>query len=100
MSEPVIANQVDGDPRWLELARQNADALEAAARVPDTVHQGRAYYGYRHYRCVDQYAPGCESGQVRWVLDHTRDTSAQAWPQHLQSAMALRLSPDRQKRSN
>ena len=90
----LALHDADGDPRWLDLARRNADALEAAVREPD------GGYAYRHYRCVDQYAPGCESGLVRWVADHTRDTSAQAWPQHLQAAMALRLWPDRTARGD
>ena len=77
------------------MARQNADALETAVRVVDSVQPDRHYHAYRHYRCVDQFAPGCESGTVRWVVDKTRDTSAQAWSQHLQAALALRLSPDR-----
>ena len=63
----------DGDARWLELARTNADALAAALGEPD------GGYANRHYRCVDRSAPGCETGQVPWVVDRTRDTAAQAW---------------------
>jgi hypothetical protein len=73
----------DGDSRWLELARVNANALAATLREPD------GSYAYRHYRCVDRSAPGCESGQVSWARDHSRDTAAQAWMQHLQTAIAL-----------
>jgi hypothetical protein len=79
----------DGNERWLDMARRNADALAAAAREAD------GGYAYRHYRCVDRSAPGCESGQVRWVVDRTRDTSAQAWHQHLDAAIAARLLPGR-----
>ncbi len=74
----------DHDPRWLELARANADALVAAVREPD------GGYGYRYYRCVDRSAPGCESGEAVWVEDPTRDTAAQAWMQHLQTAIGRR----------
>jgi hypothetical protein len=75
---------VDRDPRWLELARANADALTAAVGQRDGGH------AYRYYRCVDRSAPGCESGQVSWVVDRTRDTAAQAWMQHLETAIAQR----------
>ena len=79
--------RVDADPRWLDLARDNAEALMVALRRP------AGGYAYRHYRCVDTYAPGCESGQVRWVVDYTFDTSAQAWLQHLQAAIGTLLWP-------
>jgi hypothetical protein len=72
----------DGDERWLQMAQRNADALAASMREAD------GGYAYRGYRCVDQVAPGCESGTVTWAVDHTRDTSAQAWMQHLQAALA------------
>jgi Fe-S cluster biogenesis protein NfuA len=78
----------EGDPRWLDLARRNADALA------DALHEGDGSYAYRHYRCVDVFAPGCESGLVRSVVDHTLDTSAQAWPQHLQALLGTVLWPD------
>jgi len=73
---------VDGDVGWLELARGNVQALESKLREPDDG------YAYRVYRCVDRLAKGCESGSVPQVVDHTRDTSAQAWVQHLQAALA------------
>ena len=76
----------DGDPRWLDLARANADALTAALGEPD------GGYAYRYYRCVDRDAPGCESGQVSQVRDRTRDTAAQAWMQHFQAAIAQRCA--------
>jgi hypothetical protein len=78
---------VDQDPTWLELASQNVQAFEARLREAD---HG---FAYRTYRCVDRIAKGCESGQVQQVVDHTRDTAAQAWVQHLQSALAERLPP-------
>jgi hypothetical protein len=74
----------DRDPRWLDLARANADALTAALGESD------GGYAYRYYRCVDRSAAGCESGQVVWVEDRTRDTAAQAWMQHLQTAIGQR----------
>jgi hypothetical protein len=72
----------DGDPHWLRLAQRNAEALAARMREPE------GGYAYREYRCIDRVAPGCETGDVVWVVDHTLDTSAQAWVQHLQAALA------------
>jgi len=72
----------EGDPAWLELARSSADRLDTRLREAD------GGFAYRAYRCVDRVARGCESGQVSQVVDHTRDTSAQAWMQHLQTAIA------------
>jgi hypothetical protein len=66
---------VDGDPSWLDLARANADALDAALREPD------GGYAYRHY---------LDAG--RHVVDRSRDTAAQAWMQHLQVALTQRLT--------
>ncbi len=83
---------LDDDPAWLELARSNADALDAMFRRED------GGYGYRHFRCVtpvERSRPGCESGEPIWVLDQTRDGAAQAWMQHLQAALARRLAPRR-----
>jgi hypothetical protein len=77
----------DRDPAWLELARSNLQALEAKHLEADNG------FAFRAYRCVDRVARGCESGQVQQVVDHTRDTAAQAWVQHLQSALAERLLP-------
>jgi len=48
-------------------------------------------FAYRAYRCVDRVAKGCESGQAQQVVDHTRDTAAQAWVQHLQTALTERM---------
>ena len=78
---------VDRDPAWLELARANVRALEAKLREADNG------FAQRLYRCVDRVAKGCETAQVPQVVDHTRDTAAQAWVQHLQSALAERLLP-------
>lgn len=74
----------DGDPHWLDLARRNADALDTRLREAD------GGYGLRAYRCVDRVAPGCESGQVASVVDHTRDGAAQAWAQRLQTEIGRR----------
>jgi hypothetical protein len=67
----------EGDARWLELARANADALAA------TLGEADGSYAYRQYACGDRSAPGCERDEVAWARDETRDTAAQAWMQHL-----------------
>ena len=77
--------EADGDRTWLTLAQANVEALTTALREPDGGH------ALRHYRCVDLIASGCESGDVTWVVDHTRDTAAQAWAQHLSVAIGRRL---------
>lgn len=59
-----------GDAHWLDLARANADALDAQFREADG---GVAY----------AWCP-CVSG----TIDRTRDTAAQAWAQHLEAALA------------
>jgi hypothetical protein len=76
----------DGDPSWLNMARASADRLAAHLRESD------GGFAYRAYRCVDRVAKGCEDGQQSQVVDHTRDTSAQAWVQHLQTALAPALT--------
>lgn len=76
---------LDQHAGWLERARANAEAIGAALGEPD------GGYAYRHYVCEDRIAPGCESGLVASVVDRTRDTAAQAWMQHLQSAITRRL---------
>jgi hypothetical protein len=76
----------DGDERWLLMARANADALVASASEPD------GSYALRYYACVDGRAPGCNGGRTRWSADHTRDTAAQAWAQHLQTALARSIT--------
>jgi hypothetical protein len=72
---------LDGDAAWLDLALQNADGLSR-------LREGDGGYAYRDYRCVDRVARGCEAGPPTVVIDRTRDTSAQAWVQHLQTALA------------
>ena len=81
---------LDGDPTWLEMARQNADALDGMFRRED------GGYGFRHFRCVAPFErrwPGCEGDESVWVRDQARDGAAQAWMQHLQAALARRLAP-------
>ncbi|MBV9580495.1 MAG: hypothetical protein JO057_18080 [Chloroflexi bacterium] len=73
---------LDGDSEWLSMAQQNADALSSRLREPD------AGYAYRAYVCVDTKPTGCAAGPPTVAVDHTRDTSAQAWVQHLQAALA------------
>ena len=75
----------DNDQAWLDLVRSNTTALEARLRDADNG------FALRSYRCVDRVAKGCESGQASVVVDHTRDTAAQAWVQHLQTALAYAL---------
>jgi glycosyl hydrolase family 76 len=72
---------VDGDSAWLDLAGKNADALAARMREVD------GGYALRAYQCVDRVAPGCENGPPTTVVDRVRDTAAQAWAQHLQTAL-------------
>ena len=76
---------VDGDRRWLDLARANADALEARLGLTG------GGYGLADYICPRPDLPQCERDRVRWVRDGTRDLAAQAWMQHLQTAIARRL---------
>ena len=72
------------------MARSNADALARRLREPD------GGYAYRAYRCVEvqpRTARGCEQGDVRVAVDHTRDTSAQAWIQHLDTVLGVAETP-------
>jgi len=78
---------LDGDARWLEAARTNANALSSRLRAPD------GGYGARSYVCVDTLARGCESGQAHIVVDQTLDGAALAWAQHLETALAERAVP-------
>ena len=75
----------DGDSTWLEWAHDNLSELDARMQEAD------GGFAYRMYRCVDRLAKGCESGQASAVVDHTRDTSAQSWVQHLQTALSAFL---------
>jgi uncharacterized protein YyaL (SSP411 family) len=70
---------VDGDPRWLALARRNVDTLHA--RLYDPTDGG---YAHRAWRA---------DGRVR--VDPERHTAAQAWMQHAQAALAAALGPGR-----
>lgn len=79
---------LERDERWLQMAQANAGALAAALHEPD------GGYAYRHYRCADPRAPGC-GGNVRLAVDRTRDGAAQAWMQHLQTALARTLGDGR-----
>ncbi|HEV7666747.1 MAG TPA: glycoside hydrolase family 76 protein [Chloroflexota bacterium] len=72
----------DQDRFWLDLARANIQALESR------LHESDNGFAYRAYRCIDRIATGCQSGQAVSVIDHTRDTAAQAWVQHLQAGLA------------
>jgi hypothetical protein len=72
----------DGDERWLDMALLNAEALVSVLGEDD------GGYALRHYRCAHPTAPGCAGGEDSWVVDHTRDAAAQAWPQHLETAIA------------
>ena len=76
----------DGDRRWLQMAQANAKSITASAGEPD------GSYALRYYACVDPRAPGCAGGRARWSADHTRDTAAQAWAQHLQTALARSIA--------
>src|SRR5207237_10736167 len=78
---------MNADAEWLAPARANVAALDAR------LHEADGGYAYRVYRCVDRVAKGCESGTVAMVVDHTRDTAAQAWAQHLHTALARQLTP-------
>ena len=84
----LALHDLDGDDRWLDMARANAAALTTALRQPD------GGYALRHYRCVDRIAPGCASGAVPAVRDQTRDTAAHAWMQQLQTGIAQRAADD------
>jgi len=79
---------VDGDARWLGMARANAGALSTNLAEAD------GGYALRQFRCVDGRAPGC-GGRVGWAVDRTRDTAAQAWAQHLQTALARQITDGR-----
>ncbi|HZO28899.1 MAG TPA: hypothetical protein VFH48_23240, partial [Chloroflexota bacterium] len=76
----------DGQEKWLQMAQTNAKALTANAAQPD------GSYALRYYACVDNRAPGCNVGRPRWSADPTRDTAAQAWAQHLQTALARSIA--------
>ena len=72
----------DRQDKWLQMARSNANAIIANTGQQD------GSYALRFYACVDPRAAGCNGGRARWATDQTRDTAAQAWAQHLQTALA------------
>jgi hypothetical protein len=72
---------IDGDARWLDMARANAAALR------DNLAESDGGYALRQYRCTDGRASGC-GGRSGWTVDRTRDTAAHAWAQHLQTVLA------------
>jgi hypothetical protein len=76
---------VDGDERWLDLARANADALARHMRKPDGSYRLKAMV------CARRVAPDCEGGQGSIVIDQTVDGAANAWAQHLNIALTERL---------
>ena len=78
----LALHDADGDARWLDMALANAEALATVLGEED------GGYALRHYRCVHPTTPGCETGEAAWAIDRTRDTAAQAWPQHLEAALA------------
>ena len=82
----VALHRTDGAPYWLDFAQANAKALAANLGEPG------GDYVLRNYRCVDRIALGCESGEFNWVVDHTLDTAAQAWTQHLNVALGASLA--------
>jgi uncharacterized protein YyaL (SSP411 family) len=67
---------VDGDARWLGLARRNVDALHT--QLYDPADGGYAHRAWR------------EAGRVH--LDPERHTGAQAWMQYAQAALARALA--------
>jgi uncharacterized protein YyaL (SSP411 family) len=79
---------LERDLRWLQMAQANATALTAALQEPD------GGFAHRHYYCGDPRAPGCGRG-ARTAVDRTRDGAAQAWMQHLQTALARTLADGR-----
>ena len=84
----LALNAADGKAKWLQMARSNAAALAASNAESD------GGYALRHYRCLDASAPACAGvNRGRTVVDRTRDTAAQAWAQHLQTALARRVAP-------
>ena len=77
----------DSDTRWLDEARRDANGLGTNTRQAD------GSYAVRAYVCVDRSAPGCQSGPGARVVDPTVDAAADAWAQHLETALAQRLRP-------
>lgn len=76
----------DHDPRWLERARANIDALNSVLLDP----RDNGYY-HMSFRCRWLYEPGCEDGQT-WSFDPTKLHFSQAWMQRSQALLAERLA--------
>ena len=76
-----------GDEQWRQLALRNVDGLRSTLAMPT------GGVALRHYRCVDALAPGCEAGDNEWVIDPTYDGAAQAWAQHLLTALGESSEP-------
>ena len=76
----------DPDPRWLEIARANLDALEALALDPSD----GGYYHLQH-RCSEPSGPGCEAGQD-WTVERDKLLVSQAWMQRAQALLAARAT--------
>jgi uncharacterized protein YyaL (SSP411 family) len=75
----------DQNPHWLDLARQNLDAIGRSMGRPD------GGVAWQTYRCTGRLVAFCPPGETGWVTDGTPDTAAGAWVQHLQVALAQRL---------
>ena len=75
----------DNDPIAVEVARANADALARTMRKPDGGYRLKAMV------CIRRFAPDCTGGQGSIVIDQTVDGAANAWAQHLNTALSERL---------
>ncbi|MCC7104237.1 MAG: AGE family epimerase/isomerase [Chloroflexi bacterium] len=73
----------DHDPRWLDRARGNTDALNARAW-----DAGNGGYFQRFYACQDLTAPGCQSGASA-VVDPVKHSVSQAWMQRALATLCL-----------
>ncbi|MCC7369232.1 MAG: hypothetical protein IT306_12460 [Chloroflexi bacterium] len=82
----LALHAVDGQSKWLQMVRANGLALATTAVEAD------GGYALRYFRCLDPNLAACAGGnRGKTVVDRTRDTAAQAWAQHLQTALARRL---------
>jgi uncharacterized protein YyaL (SSP411 family) len=69
--------ELEREPIWLELARQNAETITSRLQAPD------GSLAMRSYACRDRTARGCTDPSVASAVDRTVDTAAQAWTQQL-----------------
>ena len=69
----------------VQAARRDANGLGTTARGAD------GSYALRSYMCADRLAPGCADPAVQRVIDPAVDGAANAWAQHLETALAQRL---------